>query len=51
MLLRGGTSARARIVLEPDVVDAHGDIYGVEEARRAAHGFMSQSQTLGLMHR
>ena len=39
------------VVLEPDVVDAHDDIYGVDEVRRAAHGFMAQHRTLGLMHR
>ena len=39
------------VVLEPDTVDAQGDIYSAEEIRRAAHAFMEQFQTIGLMHR
>lgn len=39
------------VVLEPDVVDAHQDIYGAEDIRKAAHGFMENSQQLGHMHR
>ena len=38
------------VVLEPDVVDAQNDIYDADEVRKAAHGFMSQFQTFGLMH-
>ncbi|QRK08554.1 DNA adenine methylase [Archangium violaceum] len=39
------------IVLEPEVVDAQGDIYSTEEIRRAAHRFMEEFGGLGLMHR
>ena len=39
------------IVLEPEVVDAQGDIYSVEEIRQAAHRFMEEFGGLGLMHR
>ena len=39
------------IVLEPEVVDAQGDIYSTEEIRAAAHRFMEEFGGLGLMHR
>jgi site-specific DNA-adenine methylase len=39
------------IVLEPEVVDAQGDIYSGEEIRGAAHRFMEDFGGLGLMHR
>ncbi|MBN2196397.1 MAG: DNA adenine methylase [Polyangiaceae bacterium] len=39
------------IVLEPEVVDAQGDIYSVDEIRAAAHRFMEEFGGLGLMHR
>ena len=39
------------IVLEPEVVDAQGDVYSVEEIRGAAHRFMEEFGGLGLMHR
>ncbi len=39
------------IVLEPEVVDAQGDIYSAEEIRAAAHRFMEEFGGLGLMHR
>ena len=39
------------IVLEPEVVDAQGDIYSPEEIRQAAHRFMEEFGGLGLMHR
>ncbi len=39
------------IVLEPEVVDAQGDIYSAEEIRQAAHKFMEDFGGLGLMHR
>jgi DNA adenine methylase len=39
------------IVLEPEVVDAQGDIYSAEEVRKAAHKFMEDFGGLGLMHR
>lgn len=39
------------IVLEPEAVDAQGDIYSAEEIRRAAHRFMEEFGGLGLMHR
>ena len=39
------------IVLEPEVVDAQGDIYSAEEIQAAAHRFMEEFGGLGLMHR
>jgi len=39
------------IVLEPEVVDAQGDIYSPDEVRQAAHRFMEECGGLGLMHR
>ena len=39
------------IVLEPEVVDAQGDIYSPEEISQAAHRFMEEFGGLGLMHR
>ncbi|WP_375761750.1 XkdF-like putative serine protease domain-containing protein [Corallococcus exercitus] len=39
------------IVLEPEVVDAQGDIYSADEIRAAAHRFMEDFGGLGLMHR
>lgn|GEM_PF-6799104 len=39
------------VVLEPERVDAQGDIYSEEEVRRAAHRFMEEFGGLGLMHR
>ena len=39
------------IVLEPEVVDAQGDIYSAQEIRQAAHRFMEDFGGLGLMHR
>ena len=39
------------VVLEPEVVDAQGDIYSPEEIRHAAHRFMEEFGGLGLMHR
>jgi DNA adenine methylase len=39
------------IVLEPETVDAQGDIYSPEEIRKAAHTFMEEFRGLGLMHR
>ena len=39
------------VVLEPEVVDAQGDIYSAEEVRQAAHRFMEEFGGLGLMHR
>jgi site-specific DNA-adenine methylase len=39
------------IVLEPEVIDAQGDIYSAEEIRAAAHRFMEDFGGLGLMHR
>lgn len=38
------------IVLEPEVVDAQGDIYSPEEIRAAAHRFMEDFGGLGLQH-
>lgn len=39
------------IVLEPETVDAQGDIYSTEEIRSAAHRFMEEFGGLGFMHR
>jgi len=39
------------IVLEPEVIDAQGDIYSPDEIRGAAHRFMEEFGGLGLMHR
>ena len=38
------------IVLEPDVVDAQNDTYSAEEVRKAAHRFMEEFGSLGVMH-
>jgi DNA adenine methylase len=38
------------IVLEPETVDAQGDIYSVEEVRKAAHTFMEVYRGVGLQH-
>ncbi|ACY13452.1 XkdF-like putative serine protease domain-containing protein [Haliangium ochraceum] len=38
------------VVLEPEVVDAQGDIYSADEVRQAAHRFMEEFGGLGLMH-
>jgi hypothetical protein len=39
------------IVLEPDIVDAQGDTYSVEEVQTAAHDFMERFRNVGLMHK
>lgn len=39
------------IVLEPEVVDAHKDIYSAEEIRKAAYKFMEEYRTIGLQHK
>lgn len=39
------------VVLEPETVDAQGDIYSAEEVCKAAHRFMEHFGGLGLMHR
>ena len=44
------------VVLVPNEVDAHGDIYNAEEVRKAAHdfvtkGFYNDSPTAGIQHR
>ncbi len=39
------------IVLEPEVVDAQGDVYSADEIRQAEHRFMEDFGGLGLMHR
>lgn len=38
------------IVLEPETVDAHNEIYSAEEIRTAAHGFMADYRGIGVMH-
>ena len=54
-LIKGADPADERyvlgIVLEPEVVDAQGDIYSPDEVRQAAHRFMEEFGGLGLMHR
>ncbi len=54
-LLKGADPTDERyvlgIVLEPEVVDAQGDIYSADEIREAAHRFMEEFGGLGLMHR
>jgi len=54
-LIKGGDPGDERyvlgIVLEPEVVDAQGDIYSPDEVRQAAHRFMEEFGGLGLMHR
>jgi len=39
------------IVLEPDVVDLHGDTYDEETVKNAAHFFMENFQNIGLQHK
>jgi DNA adenine methylase len=39
------------VVLEPETVDAQGDIYSAQEVRHSAHRFMEEFGGLGLMHR
>lgn len=39
------------VVLEPEAVDSQGDIYSADEVRQAAHRFMQEVQSVGLMHR
>lgn len=38
------------VVLEPEAVDAQGDVYSAEEVRKAAHRFMEEFGGLGLQH-
>jgi hypothetical protein len=38
------------IVLEPDVVDAHGDIYDAEEIRKAKESFNKSCMRANLLH-
>jgi DNA adenine methylase len=55
VLLKGARPEDERyvlgVVLEPETVDAQGDIYSADEIARAAHGFMEDFGGLGLMHR
>lgn len=39
------------IVLEPETVDAQGDIYSADEIRKAAWGYMKDFRNVGLMHK
>lgn len=39
------------VVLEPDTVDAHGDVVSREEIEQAAHRFLVRSRLVGLQHR
>jgi hypothetical protein len=38
------------IVAEPEVVDAHDDVVGEDEIRRAAHKFMESYRNMGVQH-
>lgn len=38
------------LVLAPEEVDLHGDIYSTEEVRKACHNFNSHSMTANLLH-
>lgn len=38
------------LVLEPDVVDGHGDTYSGPEIRKTAHGYMERFQQLDIQH-
>ena len=38
------------LVLAPEEVDLHGDIYSAEEVRKACHNFNSHSMTANLLH-
>ena len=39
------------VVLEPETVDAQGDIYSAGEIRKAAHEYMAAHQTIGIQHK
>jgi len=39
------------VVLEPEIVDAQGDIIGSEEIEKACFDYMTQSQKVGLQHK
>lgn len=39
------------VVMEPEEVDAHGDVVSEEEIRQAAHDFMRVSRVMGLQHK
>ncbi len=53
-LLKGADPADERfvfgVVLEPETVDAQGDVYSADEVRKAAHRFMEEYRGLGLQH-
>ena len=53
-LIKGADPADERyvlgVVLEPDAVDAQGDIYSADEVRKAAHLFMQEFGGIGLQH-
>ena len=38
------------VVLEPETEDSQGDVIGVEEIERTAHGFLLESRRIGLGH-
>jgi hypothetical protein len=38
------------LVLSPEEVDLHGDIYSAEEVRKACHNFNNHSMTANLLH-
>jgi hypothetical protein len=38
------------VVLAPDVVDSQGDTYSADEVRKAAHGWMERTGSLGKQH-
>ncbi len=39
------------VVLEPETIDKQADIYSPEEVRNAAHAYLTDYRTIGLMHR
>ncbi len=49
--LYGSQQLCGGVVYEPDVVDAQGDSASEEEIQKAAHNFMIDSKTVGIMHK
>lgn len=49
--LQGEMRYALGIVLEPDVVDAQGDVYSADEIRKSAWSYMVHFRNVGLMHK
>lgn len=49
--LEGDKQLVGGVVYEPDVTDAQGDSASEEEIQKAAHNFMIDSKTVGIMHK